>query len=434
MIIDFTITNFRSIRDEQTISFFAENPGKHLLDNISYPTTPKIGVLKTAGIYGGNASGKSNILLAFEALQFLISASGRLKDGKTIRCYEPYRLSKKSKSAPVIFEIEFCIKNGTRYIYKVSFTRDRIIEEHLSYYKSTKPAVIFERTEEDNWETIKFGTLFTGGKKRFPFFNNNAYLSIAGSSADAPKLIRDVYNYFQNDVLRLGLNENIDLDAWIENQAIFDKATSFLGCVDTGVSGVVVKEREVDLGNVHLPENMPNEIKDSILREMKRSLLFIHMTDTDETELFDIRLESAGTRKLFHLAPLIVDALENGGVLIVDELDNSMHPFMAALIIRLFNDPKVNCGNAQLIFSTHNLNLMTPEHFRRDQIWLTEKSKGATSFFSLEDFDKKKVKPQSPFTRWYVEGRFGAIPKIDYQGIAALLKKKNGVCDAQKEG
>ena len=110
-------------------------------------------------------------------------------------------------------------------------------------------------------------------------------------------------------------------------------------------------------------------------------------------------------------------------MLVVDELDNSMHPFIAELIIRLFNDPEVNCGHAQLIFSTHNISLMSPEHFRRDQIWLTEKVKGATRLFSLEDFDKNKVKPQSPFGRWYAEGRFGAVPKIDYQGIAALLKK-----------
>jgi hypothetical protein len=330
----------------------------------------------------------------------------------------------------VRFEIEFCTPNGTRYIYKIAFTRNQIVEEHLSFYPSAKPALIFERAEEDSWETIKFGTLFSGGRKRLPFFDNNAYLSIAGSSADAPKLIRDVYNYFLKDVLRLGLNEKIQIDDWIEDKAVFNKVTLLLGLIDTGVNGVVVEEKDVDLDNIQLPENLPDSIRTSILRDMKRSLLFAHTTDTNDTEFFDLRLESAGTRKLFYLAPLIVDALDNGGVLIVDELDNSMHPFLAELIIRLFNDPEVNCGNAQLIFSTHNITLMSPEHFRRDQIWLTEKTKGATRCFSLEDFDKKKVKPTSPFNRWYAEGRFGAVPKIDYQSIASLLKKQNGDSDA----
>jgi AAA15 family ATPase/GTPase len=426
MIIDFTISNFRSVRDEQTFSLYAENPGTHLLDNISYPAGGKIGVLRCAGIYGANASGKSNILLAFEALQFLIRATGHLEKGSPIDCWEPYRLSENMKSAPVRFEIEFFTPNGIRYIYKIAFTRKRIIEEQLSFYPSVKPALIFARTEDDTWETIKFGTLFSGGKKRFPFFDNNAYLSKAGGSADAPELIRNVYNYFINDVLRLGLNEQVRPNDWIENRSIFNKVSVLLGLVDTGVSGVVVREKDVDLNSIQLPDSLPDSIRASILRDMKRSFLFAHLTDVEETELFDLRLESAGTRKLFHLAPLIIEALEDGGVLIVDELDNSMHPFMAELIIRLFSDPEVNRGNAQLIFSTHNISLMAPEHFRRDQIWLTEKTKGATRLFSLEDFDKKKVKPQSPFNRWYAEGRFGAVPKIDYQSIAALLKHNGG--------
>ncbi len=426
MIVDFSVTNFRSIRDEQTFSMFAENPGKQLLDNISYPAGKKIGVLSCAGIYGANASGKSNVLLAFEALQFLIRASGSLKDGSPIACYEPFRLSEETKTAPVRFEIEFFTPDGMRYVYRIAFTRKRIIEERLDFYPSAKMALVFERNSDDTWETIKFGTLFSGGKKRFPFFANNAYLSHAGNSADAPKLIRNVYNYFRNDILRLGLNEEVRIDDWIDDKSVFDKVAALLGFVDTGVSGVVVQENDVDLSSVQLPEKMPGSMKASILRDMKRSFLFAHQTDTGELEHFDLRLESSGTRKLFRLAPLIINVLDRGGVLIVDELDSSMHPFIAELIIRLFNDPEVNCGHAQLIFSTHNISLMVPEHFRRDQIWLTEKVKGATHLFSLEDFDKNKVKPQSPFGRWYAEGRFGAVPKIDYQGISALLKKSGG--------
>jgi len=424
MIIDFTISNFRSIRDEQTFSLYAENPGTHLLNNISYPAGKKVGVLTSSGIYGANASGKSNVLLAFEALQYLICASGRLEDGNSIKCYEPFRLTETTKTAPIRFEVEFCTPDGMRYLYKIAFSRQRIIEEHLSFYPSAKAALVFERTTNDTWETIKFGSLFSGGKKRIPFFDNNAYLSKAGDSADAPELIRNVYNYFRNDVLRLGLNEEIQLDGWLEDKELFNKVSALLKFVDTGVSGVIIQENEVDLESVILPDNLPKSVKTSILRNMKRSFLFAHLTDENDSELFELRMESAGTQKLFRLAPLIVDALANGGVLIVDELDNSMHPFMAELIIRLFNDPEVNQGHAQLIFSTHNISLMSPEHFRRDQIWLTEKVNGATRLFSLEDFDKKKVKPQSPFNRWYAEGRFGAVPRIDYQSIASLLRKK----------
>lgn len=424
MIIDFTITNFRSIRDEQTFSLHACNPGSHLLDNISYPDDGRVGVLKSAGVYGANASGKSNLLLAFEALQYMVRASGRFKDGKPIKCYEPFLLSEDAKTAPVRFEIEFVTPDGTRYIYRIAFTRKRVVSEHLSFYSSAKAALIFDRTEKDTWETIKFGTLFTGGKKRIPFFDNNGYLSKAGDSADAPELIRNVYNYLRNDVLQLGLNEEVHFDEWVNDEAVFAKVSALLTYVDTGVSGVVLKENDIDSESLKFPDSMPESIRESVIRRMKHSFLFSHPTESKGTELFDLAMESAGTRKLFRLAPLVIDALDNGGVLIVDELDNSMHPFMAELIIRLFNDPEVNKGNAQLIFSTHNISLMSSDHFRRDQIWLTEKQNGATRIFSLEDFDKKKVKPQSPFNRWYAEGRFGAVPKIDYQGIVSLLKSQ----------
>ena len=422
MIVEFTISNFRSIKDEQTFSLYAENPGTHLLENISNPGVGRIGVLKSAGIYGANASGKSNVLLAFSALNHLIRYSGGYKDGTPIRCYEPFLLSEGTKKKPVRFEVEFFTPDGTRYIYKISFTRQRIVTEQLSFYPSAKAALIFDRTESDTWETIKFGTLFSGGKKKFPFFNNNAYLSKAGDSADAPEIIRNVYNYFRTEVLHLGLGEEINYQGFEEDESLFSKVSALLTFIDTGVSGVVAKEKDADSFSVKFPDGMPEEIKESFLRDMKRSYLFAHQTDTKSTEWLDLKEESAGTQKLFHLAPLIIDVLGTGGVLIVDELDNSMHPFMAELIIRLFNDPEVNQGNAQLIFSTHNTSLMSPERFRRDQIWLTEKINGATKIYSLEDFDKKRVKPQSPFNRWYAEGRFGAVPKIDYRSIVNLLK------------
>jgi AAA15 family ATPase/GTPase len=220
------------------------------------------------------------------------------------------------------------------------------------------------------------------------------------------------------------LNEEINFDEWIDDETLFGKVSALLTYVDTGISGVVVEENDVDPTNLKFPSSLPETIKNSILRDMKRSFLFSHTTESKGTELFDLAQESSGTKKLFRLAPLVIDALDNGGVLIVDELESSMHPFIAELIVKLFNDPEVNQGNAQLIFSTHNIELMSSDNLRRDQIWLTEKNNGETRIFSLDEFDKKKVKPQSPFNRWYAEGRFGAVPRIDYRSIVDLLKKK----------
>jgi AAA15 family ATPase/GTPase len=317
-----------------------------------------------------------------------------------------------------------------RYRYCVAFTSRKIIEESLFFYPSSQQAILFNRGSEDSWQTIPFGSLYKGGKKRLPFFANNAYLSKAGDSADTPQMIRDVYNFFRKHLIHIGVNERVSKLNWLEETELVEKVAALLSLVDTGISKISVQER-TDTDSIKIPADFPDDIKLRILKDRKYKPLFLHLTDTGSGELFEEEKESDGTRKLFHLAPLIIETLSKGGVLIMDELDNSMHPFMAELIIKLFNDKRINKSNAQLIFSTHNINLMSSELLRRDQIWFTEKQDGMTKFYSLDDFDKKKVKPQSPFNQWYAEGRFGAVPAINYQGIVELFN--TGSANAQKE-
>jgi AAA15 family ATPase/GTPase len=439
MIIDFTVSNFRSIKDEQTFSFYTESIGTHLPENVCYPAGDKIGVLKSAGLYGANASGKSNLLLAFQALRYIVVRSGDLKEGDEI-IHDPYMLAEDSKLLPTRFEIEFFVRSVEnsqtkilRYRYCVAFTAYEIVEESLHFYPSSQEALVFNRNKSDSWQTIPFGSLYKGGKKRIPFFSNNSYLSKSGDSADTPQMIRDVYNYFRKSHLHVGVNERVGKLNWFEDATLVHKVSRLLSLVDTGISYISIEERtDLDIDNLKIPDDIPEEIKLMLLKDRKYKPLFLHLTETGNSEPFEEKKESAGTRKLFHLAPLIIETLSKGSVMIMDELDNNMHPFMADLIIKLFNDPRINKVNAQLIFSTHNINLMSPELLRRDQIWFAEKQQGASRFFSLDDFDKKKVKPQSPFNQWYAEGRFGAIPTIDYQGIVDLFNEDSGT-HAQKE-
>jgi AAA15 family ATPase/GTPase len=428
MIVDFTVRNFRSIKDEQTFSLHAETPGSHLSENISYPAGDKIGTLMSVGLYGANASGKSNLLLAFHALKFIIVGSGNLKEGDEIPCYEPYLLSENCKSSPTRFEVEFFVPNSEnsqgkalRYRYCVEFTARKIIEESLVFYPSVQQASVFARGAKDTWQTVDFGSLYKGGRKRLPFFANNAYLSKAGDSADSPQMIRDVYNFFRKNLYHQGVNERMAKLNWFDDPELLKKVAALLTLVDTGISNIRFQEI-TDTDEVKLPDGIPEDFKALLLKDIKNRPFFTHLSDNGSSELFDEKKESAGTQKFFHLAPIIIETLSEGGVLIIDELDNSMHPFMAELFIKIFNDPRINKGNAQLIFSTHNINLMSSELLRRDQIWFTEKQHGATTFYSLDDFDKKKVKPQSPFNQWYAEGRFGGIPAINYQGIVDLFK------------
>lgn len=418
MIVDLTIENFRSIKEEQVFSLFVDHPRAHMAGHVAFPSGEKIGVLRSAGIYGANASGKSNVLFAIEALRYLASGMD-LKEDASIPAYEPYRLSEKTKEAPVRFEIEFINTDGLRYLYAITFLRTQVLAESLDFYPSRQKANIFKRTATDTWETISFGGLYKGGTKRIPFFKNGSYLSTAGNYAGSSELIRSVSHYFRNTVKHIGSKEDVYTADFLDDEKLLDRAAKFLCYIDTGISNVQAKKHNVK--NMKFLEALPEEIRDTVIERSKRSFLFAHKTETGGFELFRQSMESEGTQKLFSILPLLLRAFERGSVLVIDELDNSFHPHIAELLIRLFNDPKINTNCAQLIFSTHNMHLMSPEAMRRDQIWFVSKHDGASHYYSLDDFDKEKVKASSPYGLWYNEGRFGALPSIDYAQVAELL-------------
>lgn len=419
MIIDLTVENFRSIKDEQVLSLYVEQPRSHLTGHIAYPAGDKIGVLRSAGIYGANASGKSNVLRAFRALRYLICGAD-LKEGDSIACYEPYKLSDQTKEAPVRFEIEFVNTDGIRYSYSISFNKNTVLEESLDFYPSRQRANIFRRTPTDTWEDISFGGLYKGGAKRIPFFPNNTYLGTAGKNPASADIIRSVYNYFRKTLRYIGAEKDVYTANFLDDESMMNKAARFLCLVDTGISGVQSRINKIEKDE--LLESLPEEMQKMLLEQTKRSFFFAHRTESGKDEYFRERDESEGTQKLFSILPLLLRAFESGGVMLLDEIDNSFHPHIAELVIRLFNDPAVNTTNAQLIFSTHNVHLMSADNMRRDQIWFVQKNEGSSMLYSLDEFDKEKVKSGSPFGIWYNEGRFGAIPTIDYAGIANLLR------------
>lgn len=421
MIVDFSFKNFRSFNEETMLSLHADQPKSNLLGNITYPLNDDIGVLKSAVIYGANASGKSNVLFAVRALRWLIRESDSFKEDKKIPCYEPFLFSAASKSAPTEFEIEFIIPGNYRYIYQVSFNRTEILSESLDFYPSRLRANIFTRKPSDTWETITFGGHYKGGMKKIPFFKNNLYLSKAGNNAAAPKMIRKVYKYFQS-ILVFGLNHEMPISDIYEHDEALELTTSVLKYIDTGVSRIT--REETDFSPTTFPDDLPSEIKEEILKRHRYNFMFHHDTADGTTIALDKDEESEGTQQLFKMLPIILSSLKMGGILLIDELENSFHPHIAELIIKIFNCPTLNINNAQLIFTTHNIELMNASLMRRDQIWFAKKSLGASKLYSLDEFDKRTVTPSSPYAAWYSEGRFGAIPSIDFEMISKELMEK----------
>lgn len=419
MIIDFTVKNFRSIKKEQLLSMHAESKPKLHAGSITY-TEDSIGILKTIAIYGSNASGKSNLILAFDALKTLILESGNWRDGDSINCYQPYLLSSETRNKPTEFEIEFYL-NKMRYRYQILFDAKSILHEKLDQYITARPTNLFTRSSADDWRNVKFGDAYKGGKKQIAFFQNNSYLSKAGNTPDSPEIAREIFNYFRRQTETLLTSQSINILDWESNLLTRDAMNSFLKKADLGINRFEIETRELP-SNIPFPENMPDELKNFLLSDLAKQECFYHESEDGSLIRFTSDMESSGTNRLFKLFPAFIEVLKDGSVIFIDEIENSFHPHIAELIIKLFNDPNVNVRNAQLIYTTHNLSLMSPTLMRKDQIYLTEKSKdNGSEYICLSDFDSS-LKDNSPFAKWYDEGKLGGIPKINYSEITDKIR------------
>lgn len=421
MIIDLTIKNFRSFKDEQLFSLYAESNLDHFAHSIAYPDG-KIGTLKSAAILGANASGKSNLLKAFDALRYLVVNSHKLDDGKKLASYEPFLLDEHSANAAIEFSLEFWV-NRQRFTYDIHYAHSKILYECLKFYPTNKPAKLFERISPTEWKTddgIKFGAHYKGGKKRFAYYANQTFLSRAGRDPESPQIIQQVYKYFIDDWIFFQQSSNELLE--LKNDQLRLKAlTNIIKQIDLGISDVTFRERELSKDDVKFIQDLPDEHQASVKDILSTKVIFHHKNKKHQLIEFPETLESDGTKRLLKAMPKILLALKGGHVLFFDEIEHAFHAHVVDLIIRLFQDPNLNPNNAQLIFTTHSFHTLKSEEFRKDQIWLVEKQFGESTMSSLSDFDST-LRDNSPFDKWYDEGRLGGIPSINFAEIAQCIK------------
>ena len=419
MIIDFTVRNFRSFKDEQLFSLYAENKPKYHGENIHY-SDDGIGVLRSCGIYGANASGKSNLISAIEALCDLTLKSAHYAEGDEIECYDPYLLDEHTKVQPTYFDIEFIVK-GNRYSYQVEFTSSQVTYEKLSCYPTNRAALLFERKSATDYKNVKFGERLKGGKKRLGFFANNSYLSKAGYTPESPPVLRDIFNFLKQDVFILLTEQRIFGVDWKTDNQMLSLMSTFLNKADLGIKEL--KRESRDAGELHIPDDIPDDLKEALLKDSKSKYVFYHHTNVGEPVKLQRNQQSLGTLRMFELMPVVLLILKHGDTICIDEIEQSFHPHIAELIIKLFNDPSVNVKGAQLIYTTHNVSLMSSSLLRKDQIYFVEKSvEHGSRLYNLESFDSSQLKDSSPFGKWYDEGRLGAVPQVAYKDIADAIR------------
>jgi AAA15 family ATPase/GTPase len=322
---------------------------------------------------------------------------------------------------PVSFEIELVGEDGYHYIYKISFTAQAVQKEELSFYPGKKQSLLFKRIRGN---PMKYGEYYKGDKKYIEqqLLENQLFLSKAANSN--VEQLKSLYLYFKEKIhvipfvygrrdhqLRQLYAERFATEKDSDFKQRFNKLISIL---DTGIDQLTVEKTDPDA--FQFPENFPSELKEKILRDPPYDIKAKHGVYKGEKRTsntyFDITEESDGTQRLFVLAGLVLDALEDGTLLVVDEFERSLHPHIIKYLIKLFHNPKINTKNAQLLFATHDITQLDHDIFRRDQIWFTQKDpSGATALYSLGDF--QGVRRDVPFDKWYYSGRFDATPLID---------------------
>ena len=421
MILEIAIRNFRSIRGEQVLSFCTTDARGGNLGNVATLPGASCFVAKSIALYGANGSGKTNALRAIWTLNKLVGSSYKLGEGDDIPWYDPCIFCNDADSAGCRLEIEFTVPIDAveaRFLYKIEFDSHEIIYEALSSFAKGREAVLFVRNKGEDKDGISFGASMRGGERKTAFFKNQAYLSVAGRNPAAPAFIRSIYRYFKHNMTQIRLMQS----AHVMYNPRFVESQQLIRFVDLGITNMTVRKTDVDESSIPFPSDMPAVLREKFLDRISNRYYFRHVAANGASGEIELAEESDGTQRLFQLLPNIVETLVRGGIYIIDEIESGMHPFMAEAIVKLFNDASINHGQAQLIFSTHNSNLLSPNLMRRDQIWFAEKVDGCSRFYSLDDFDKKMVTPSSPFAKWYLQGRFGAVPAIDYAGLVGAIK------------
>lgn len=410
-MIEFSVSNFLSFKERMLFSMVASNDDALQESNVFEAGKQRL--VKSAVVYGANASGKSNLLNAMSFMRYMVLTSSKDTQANEDIDVDRFKLSTECEGKPSLFEIVF-IRKGCTYRYGFEVDRKKVHSEWLYSIPKTKEAELFVR--EGN--KIKVNTVrFKEGRDLNDKTRENAlFLSVCAQfngkiSTDILTWVR--YVNFISGLHDHGLGVTVKKLKEPEQKRRIMEITRIADlCIDD-IEGSTEKPT---LEN--LPKDMPEEMKKDIL---KRDMMFVELKTVhrkfgaNKEEVgkvtFDIEEnESGGTQKYLSMAGPILDTIENGKILVIDELDARLHPLLTQAIVALFNSP-ANRTNAQLIFASHDTGLLNNKLFRRDQIWFTEKDHyGATSLYSLVEL--RGVRKEASFGKDYVLGKYGAIPFI----------------------
>jgi uncharacterized protein len=433
MLLSFRFANHRSFRDETQLMLTP-------VYEDDYVDGGELAAVPVIGIFGSNASGKSNVLDALGLMRFLVvNSDRRAEPGGGVARRDPFRLDPAVAREPSRYTVDLVL--DTRYTYGLAIDDGRVVEEWLYSYPYRKKRVIFERTG-DAFEFGDESKRTALPKAREITAPNALFLSVAARANQ--EAVAAVYLWFWRRVrLSLGIRSSRPMSsstAWAMDAGRRAAVADLLRAADVGLREIRVERSPQEEENLlYLLEREGEAALDRIQRlrhESPLRLRFVHDGAVGDAML-ELRDESVGTRQLMDLAVTAFAVLDVGGLLAVDEIDASLHPLLTAKIIAMFQSPVSNPRRAQLLLTSHDASLLGvldgEEVLRRDQIWFTDKdSAGVSTLYPLSDFRPRKGGENR--VRRYLNGSYDAVPRLDGDVFVQVLAARGDLGGDQVEG
>ena len=421
MLLQFLVSNYGSIKNEVMLSLIPSVDQEHP-ENILISGKNKANNL--IAIYGANASGKSTLFKALTNAIVYIRTSNLYQFGQKIPVV-PFKFCDDNADVPTKFEFIFVADNSKKYVYGFSATAEKIYEEYLYIYNTAKPSMLFERTGND----FRFPRNQKANLQPLTRMNTDNKLFLSTATAWNAECTLMPFKWFAEKIDTQTSIDTLQAQALEEYRVNKDENISFVQKLmkqaDINITDVSVETKEISGDDTQIPglsfggivlNNLIIKPQTNFRTEINTGHIVTGEDGIEKEYTLSLQEESLGTIQLFYFAPILKKTLETGKVLVIDELDKSLHPFIVKFLVNIFRNPKVNQNGAQLIFTTHDTTLLSLDVFRRDQIYFTEKDArtGITDLYSLDDF---AVRKDENIEKGYLLGRYGAIPYLHTEEI-----------------
>lgn len=429
MLIEFAVKNFRSIKNQQTLSLVSASSNELQNTNTASVAEGRLDLVRSAAIYGANASGKSNLIKAFQTMIAIVVGSAQSQRGDEVPVM-PYLFDTDTQAKPTEFEVHF-VAGDVRYQYGFAASKQQVNEEWLYAFPKGRSQQWIDRTFNPQTQKYEWGSTekLTGPKYFWQEATRPNALFLSTAIQLNSTQLQPVFDWFQSTLQVYG-HAPLTPDFTIKQASSDGGKQQVLG---------LLQAADFAIADLEIERRYQYEVKYPMRRMEVSSRLVAERAFEPEGEQFDVRMvhvgnngerfpldmkeESDGTRKFFALAGPWLEALQKGSVLIIDELNDNLHPNLVKFLVQLFHDNQLNRHNAQLIFTTHETSLLNQDVFRRDQIWFTEKDEcNATTLYPLSDFSPRKGVEN--LEKHYLQGRYGGLPY--FRKVSELLEGING--------